>query len=173
MKGLAVAAAGCLTIAACADNAILEVELDLPPRPSTTPLYAFVQARAADKFPLPDPWGGSDLGAVELGDARYVDSISLLTSETNVDVNIKVRFCEDPRCTSIPDDNAPECWFHLEHPFYVGKRTFWSARVAAIPMDGDAHHRTEVLVDRCQIRGCVEGDLSDYCRVDGRHLCED
>ena len=44
----------------CADNAILEIELDLPANTSGSPTYAFVQTRSADTIDFSVGWGGSD-----------------------------------------------------------------------------------------------------------------
>jgi hypothetical protein len=81
---------------------------------------------------------------------------------------IKVRFCASPTCTSIGDDRAPECWYLLEHPFYVGEITAWRTSITS---EAECAGTTQ-RVERCEIAGCVTGELSSYCRVDGRHLCE-
>ena len=157
--------------AGCAQNAALEVRLDLPAGPTDgTTTYVLTQPRRAAENPFMDEWRGDDLTAIELSPGeRLEDHISVLSDDDATDLHIKVRFCSSPSCTAIEDDMAPEHWYKLDHPFYIGARTFWSVTIDSIPIDRDT---TAAEVDRCQIRGCVDGDLSSYCRVDGRHLCE-
>jgi hypothetical protein len=156
----------------CVQNAALELELTLPPGPTAgAPVYALIQPRRSTD-PFEDEWRASDdPEALELAPGEpTLDHISVLSQDDTIDLHLKVRFCSTPTCSVIEDDGAPESRFSLEHPFYIGKRTFWSASIDAIPtMTGAV---TEV--DKCVIRGCIEGILGSYCR-DGtdRHVCED
>ena len=163
LLGLLVVASG------CAQNAILELEIDLPQRPSDTPIFAFVQARRGDTHPFESDWGGDDLPAVELlPDQRHTTTMSLIADEDGFDAHLKVRFCGSPKCTDIADGRAPARWYRIEHPFYVGERTFWQVSIAAVPTTPDGALEE---VDRCAIRGCIEGTLSSYCDAAGRHFC--
>ncbi len=157
--------------AGCAQNASLEITLNLPQGPSDgSTVYVLTQPRAAAENPFADEWRGDDLPAVELDPMTDIqDHISVLSTDDTTDLNIKVRFCANPNCTDIADDMAPERWFQLEHPFYIGARTFWTADITEIPTMRDS---SPTIVGMCAIRGCVDGDSSSYCRTDGRHLCE-
>lgn len=158
-----------LCAAGCTQNAILEMAIDLPSVDEGVVLHAQPQMRVASMNPHAEEWRGEDLEAIELGSERIVDEISLVAEEDEVDVAVKVRFCTTPSCTSLDDADAPERWYLLEHPFYLGRRTEWAVRIEEVPAARDT---SPLVVGRCDIRGCVEGDLSSYCRVDGRHLCE-
>jgi hypothetical protein len=160
-----------LGLAGCAQNAALEITLDLPPGPSDgTTVYVLTQPRSAAENPFTDEWRGDDLPAIELMPGMAIeDQISVLSTDDSTDLNLKVRFCANENCTAIEDDMAPERWYALEHPFYIGERTYWSVSIPTIPTMRDTE---PTPVEMCDIRGCVDGDLSSYCRVDGRHLCE-
>jgi hypothetical protein len=164
-----VAAVGCI------NNAAFELEIGLPPGPTGDPVFALLQPRDAAENPFGDEWRGDDLQAIQLipGMAQ-TDNISILSKDGDVDLALKVRFCVSPTCGDLMDASAPERWFEFEHPFYIGARTSWrppmgSEEILAIPTVSDS---TPLIIARCQIRGCVDGELSSYCRTDGRHLCE-
>lgn len=178
---LGLAAAGCAGEGP-APNAALELELDLPPS-SGTLQHAVVQIRSAAMNPPCVDWDGRDLEPTVLAVAeRTVDHISVLSSDDSIDVNLKVRFCEDPRCNSFADADAPAVWFAIEHPFYLRERTRWGARIDTVPTGPPCDAATcrdnpsactATAIDRCQIRGCVTGDpASSYCTMDGAHFCE-
>ncbi len=156
----------------CTLNAAFELELDLPAGPvGGPPVYVLIQPRSAAENPFPDEWRGDDLDSIELTDTPSSDHISILSGRDDIDLAVKARFCASPTCTDLDDDMAPERWFLFEHPFYIGARTSWNAdpQIDAIPTTSDT---TPFRVERCQIKGCVEGELSNYCRTDNRHLCE-
>jgi hypothetical protein len=155
----------------CAQNSALEVSIDLPPGPTDgTSTFVLIQPRSAAENPFMDEWRGDDLDAVELlPGERLVDEVSVLSTDDTINLHLKVRFCSSPSCTAIEDDMAPERWFKLTHPFYIGQTTSWDTMIPVVPADRDT---TETCIVKCQIQGCVDGVLSSYCRVDGRHLCE-
>ncbi len=82
---------------------------------------------------------------------------------------MKVRFCVNPTCTDIADDMAPERWFALEHPFYLGERTSWTATISEVPSGRDT---APFIAPRCVIEGCADAELGSYCHPDDTHLCE-
>lgn len=170
LAALALAGFG-LFASGCAQNAALELKILLPPAPTDgSQVFVLIQPRSAADNPFEDEWRGDDLEAIELvpGDT-YPDHVSVMSTEDATDLNLKVRFCASPNCTDIEDDTAPELWYALGHPFYIGERTSWSTTISEIPTERDTAPEE---VDRCQIEGCVDGPLSSYCRGDGRHLCE-
>jgi len=169
MTRLLSALALAIVLSGCPENAILEIELDLPPANTMEQQFALTQMRRGDMNPFNEDWAGEDLPAIQLGAERQVDRISLVSDDDEVDVHIKVRFCSTDICSELADADAPERWYQLEHPFYLGHRTEWAERIEMVPAAKDT---TPTVVERCLIRGCVEGFLRSYCRVDGRHLCE-
>lgn len=160
------------SLSGCVQNAALELEITLPPGPASgPPVYALTQPRSSTN-PFTDDWLASDdPDAIELSpDGPTVDHISVLSHDDTIDLHLKVRFCSTPACSVIADDGAPEARYILDHPFYIGKRTYWTTTIDAIPTMTGA----PIEVDKCVIRGCIEGVLGSYCR-DGtdRHVCEE
>lgn len=185
-----------LSVSGCVQNAVLEIEVELPERPvgegaacvlpadcdvaaglacvegSCAPrAFVQIQPRDAADNPFEDDWVGGDLETVELlAGERIIDMVSVVTTNVDADVNVKVRFCTTRTCSALEDAMAPERRFQLQHPFYVGERTLWVADIPDVPASFDS---VPTVIDRCDIRGCVGGgDLTDYCRLDGRHVCE-
>ena len=164
----------------CTLNAAFELEIGLPPGPTAGPtMWALLQPRNAAENPFPDVWRGDDLDPIELIPSMpQTDRISILSSREDVDLALKVRFCISQTCTELADDEAPERWIEFEHPFYIGARTSWkppmdSPEITVIPPPRMMMETLPILdIPRCSIRGCVDGELSSYCRTDGRHLCE-
>lgn len=162
------------TAAGCAENAILEVELDVPAQPSTEPpLYAFVQIRD-EGWRFEEGWAAAarDWEGVALGPDRQVLDYSAIAGEDALpSLHVKVRFCLDPACSRHDEEMDPALWYRLETPFYSSKRTYWRASVPSIPVDVPTAPR---VVDRCEIGGCfdVPPDTTSYCRSDGTHFCE-
>jgi hypothetical protein len=189
----------------CTENAALEISLDLPLSRTETlrdggmapRQFAFVQIRRASDNPFDVDWDGRDMDPVQLsGEDRTVDQFTVLSEDDTVDLNLKIRFCIDPGCNGFEDQPAPAVWFAIEHPFYIGERTFWEASttgmreplIETIPMAdptdivcnpacddfhcGPPETTTDCdinFVDRCEVRGCVSGDFSPsgYCRMGG------
>lgn len=165
------ALASAFLAAGCAQNAALEIAIELPAGPADgSRVFVLVQPRKAADNPFEDEWRGDDLAAVELLEGEsFVDNISVMSTDDTTDLNLKVRFCASPNCTAIEDDTAPELWYALQHPFYIGERTSWGVEIFEIPLARDTEPD---VVEKCQIKGCVDGPLSSYCRMDERHLCE-
>jgi len=157
-------------LSGCASDGVLELSLDLPPNPDPDRIYAFTQARDAADNPILDEWrDDADLDGIELGTARTEDQISLRSVQGGIDVNVKVTFCATPRCTDLSDATAPQLLYTLKSPVYVGSRTRYTLTIAALPTTRDPRV-TEV--DKCDVAGCVGGELRSYCRGDGTHFCE-
>lgn len=161
-----------LASSGCGENAILEMTLTMPAIDGSAPRrFAFIQVRRADTFPFSATWlAADDVPAVSLGDTAQEDAISVVTETDAVDVHVRVRFCVSDDCSQLTDASAPEAQFVLEHPFYLGERTRWSGAITEVPLTTE----DPMMVDRCQIRGCVQGpDATSYCRSSGTHFCED
>lgn len=126
-----------LASSGCTENAILELQFELPAAPpddgTGEPWYAMVQVRRASDHPFEIPWTGGDLEAIELTGERRWDCISVQSFDESVDLNVRVRFCRSPTCLNLADGTLKERWYHLEHPFYIGRRTYWSTSIPGIP----------------------------------------
>lgn len=164
----------CVTLAAlggCAQNAVLELQLMLPASTDAIPYFALVQVRRGADNPFEVDWAGSDIDAVALANQPQRVQVSVVSSAPDTDVHLKIRFCRAPGCDAIDDASAPELWFALEHPFYLGRRTAWAACIEQVPPPGPPER--PVRVDRCQIRGCIAGgSAATYCTASGAHFCE-
>jgi hypothetical protein len=156
-----------LLLAGCGGDAdvvaSLELRVDLPAAGAAT--HALVEVGPELGGPFDTGFPEAPLASVALGSSRMEDAISVLTGDAALDVKVRVRFCGDAACA---DATAPAQRFILRDPFYAGERTFY--RIFAEDPSIDVPDPVEV--DRCQIRGCVEGDLSTYCDGTGMHFCE-
>ena len=175
---LAVAASSAM---GCAQNAVFELTLDLPPRPASvpagTPMYAFPQLRSGTTEAFMDRWAGQDpLTGVELlPGERTTMQISVIGNadiETRP-VRLKTQFCVDPRCNGFGDDRgAPIECVELERVFYVGKYTSYPHQILDVPTATDCTAGV-IAIERCLVHGCRDGDTANYCRLeDGTHFCE-
>lgn len=165
---LAIACLGLAALSGCARNAVLEVELDLPPGP--TDRFAVVQFETADGF---DSTWLAQYPGTPLGSGRQTVEYSLITESPNERLRVKVNFCTTPDCTGLDDtfDRAPAVWYELERSFYIGERTRWVVTIDTLPIDPPS---APMSVGRCQIQGCIEatGTTTTFCRLDGTHYCE-
>jgi len=151
---LALAVAG---LGGCAQNAILELQIELPPNPPGETWFAQIQVRQA---PASDPlsnfainWmGGSDLRTVPLTTVSQWDCTSVESSDPTVSVHVKVRFCRAEDCLDLMDGDPPERLYSLETPFYIGSRTYHQIMVSNVPAC--------TTTDDCTAGGvgvCIEG----------------
>lgn len=171
MTRLVVALALVLPVAGCADNAILELEVDLPASPMGEETYAFIQVRT-DELGFDVPWSGADpVDGFLLGPTRSTQPISIVAAPRDYDRNVRVRatFCSQPRCDGFGDDIAPERRLEIEHPFYSTRRTAATWRIEDVPADTV---ETPDLIQRCEVAGCRDGTTREHCRRDGTHFCE-
>lgn len=158
-----------LCLAACADNAILEVELDLPAATGTQ-MFAYVQSRSADTIDFGTEWAGADAPeGFLLTSGGSVQHVSFVTSGPAMtrQLGIRVRFCSDRVCGAIADTTAPEAQFVIERAFYRGHRT--TLRLTVVPTAMPTTHTT---ITKCDVAGCTTGTATSYCYADGRHFCE-
>lgn len=156
----------------CAENAFLELELVLPPARDTHQ-FALVQARSAGQFPFDVVWKGNDPPAIRLGAAPVTDRLSVESEQDDVDLHVRIRYCETEGCTSTTEGMVPESRFLIEDPFYIGEHTYLTLQVNELPPDFDPETPPEPIeIDRCAVRGCVSGDSTpNYCS-NSVHPCE-
>ena len=155
----------------CARNAVLELEVDLPPGP--TGRFAVLQFENQDSEFLA-AWGGSDAWpGTPLTAERQTVRYSIVSEAVATRVRVKVNFCTTADCSALDDapDRVPALWYEIERAFYVGRQTEWLLSIPTVPIDPpDA----PVTVERCQIGGCISAPptTGSYCRFDGTHYCE-
>ena len=174
MRGVVV---GGLLLGGCAENAILELQVELPAAPpddgTGRPWFAQVQVRDSSQA-LALPWSSRrDLEPLELGSAPRWDCSSIQSFDEGIDLHLRVRFCRSPDGLEAPGDARMERWYRLDHPFYIGRRTYWQTRIHEVPecmSDGDCANDPEIgPVGVCTdgVCGCV---VSDECP--GSMTCE-
>lgn len=159
-------------LAGCSDNAVLEVDLGLPA--SAEPgIYAYVQfddgeASFTSQWVNPDDWPGTEL----TGSTQRVQ-YSAVSERFDIDLLIKVRFCQSPTCDRPGDEDTVSrgVVYRVQHPFYRGSRTEWATTIDEVPPGPPTE---EILVDRCSVAGCITGaPPSGFCSEEtGQHFCE-
>jgi hypothetical protein len=174
-----------LALCACARNAILELEIDLPPQPDGAPsLTAVVQASTRADFgedwsALPIETGVSLASSCTRADPplpcneRMLDPecsaiASIVSNSEDSPLYVRVRFCEDESCAAANDESAVEQRIEIEHPFYVGRYTQARSCIEEVPLATDPD---PLVIERCQVR-CRDGNAAQHCRLDGTHFCE-
>ncbi|HHH30471.1 MAG TPA: hypothetical protein ENK57_19310 [Polyangiaceae bacterium] len=173
-----------LGTAGCARNAILEVEITLPPRAGEAQ-YALIELNPDElgDMPFEVQWAAVPLEPLALGDAPVSTSVSVIAEGYAGDALLRIRFCRSPDCAEIlpPSDPQQEVRYRIERPFYTGARTRVNLMVP-LPSPAPAPRGcVEVVtseptylctVERCAVQGCASGDVvSNYCIAD-RHYCE-
>lgn len=163
-----------LALSACARNAALEVEIEVPPADAAAPSrYAVVQFETAAQSFESDWRGANEYPGALLGTDPQTLRYTVLSESPETVVQVKVLFCTTADCTGADDspDRTPALWYRLERSLYVGERTRWRVRIASVPSDPPT---TPIDVDKCEIEGCIRagGSETSFCRLSGEHYCE-
>ncbi|MEZ4253297.1 MAG: hypothetical protein R3B99_34245 [Polyangiales bacterium] len=169
------ASCGALVALGCASpNAILEVELTLPPvfddGTSTPQRFASVVARrGTGEFDLLWSTSATTEGFRLDDETTTVQTASVVSEEAfDEPLSLKVVFCATTPCR---DGEGVSHWFEVERAFYPGEVTKVRLDVSADPTSGSTAPAT---VARCRVEGCGTGDPtspSGFC-FGGRHFCE-
>ncbi len=158
---------------ACARNAVLEVELTVPPQPAGPPRFVVVQFET-DDVGFEEDWRRSEsYPGAPLGTEAEVLRYSVVSEDPSTVVLVKVHFCVSEDCSALEDarDRVPAIWYRLERSLYVGERTTWREEIAAVPLDPPSG---ATIVEKCAIEGCIStgSAASSFCRLSGAHYCE-
>lgn len=158
-----------LTSVGCAENAFLELQIQLPPAPPSFPMtppdeppegwFAQVQVTGSD-IPLEIAVMGNPLESetIELTGAPVWDCISVESGDESVDLNVRVRFCLTANCLGLAEAGTRrERWYTIEHPFYVGQRTYHQIVIDQVP--------------ECEVNADCAG--WGVCGADGQCTCTD
>ncbi|MCU0677277.1 MAG: hypothetical protein MUE69_31375 [Myxococcota bacterium] len=177
-------------LTACAEpNAVLDVRMRLPAVEGRTIAHVQVGTEAESFDEL---WGTEpilfDLDVTESDSCNVSFSVEAPTARSDRarldELRIKIWFCPSDAPTCSEDSGAPVWRITLERPLYAGERTEWVLGDEAcapltegsrLPMTVDPAFTLDV--DRCQIRGCVDGDAAagrDFCLEADRaeHACD-
>jgi hypothetical protein len=160
-------------LSACGpSNAILEVELVLPPvfdDGGTPQRFASVVARrGTGEFDL--LWSTSAATEGFLLEGTSTMQVASVISDDGFEepLSVKVVFCPSSPCR---DGDGPSHWFEIERAFYVGERTKVRLDVSQDPSMGS---ESPTSIARCRVEGCGTGDPtspSGFC-IGGRHFCD-
>ncbi len=155
----------------CAQNAFLELQLDLPPAPTSEEWFAQTQVTNEEGHPFAVSWMGGDIPSVPLrAGERTTDCISVEGTDDSINLHVRVRFCKSADCLSLEDVARRERWYRLNHPFYIGRRTFHAIRIDAVPecaVDADCGGLgvcSDMGVCECRAQtDCADGFVCEEC----------
>ncbi len=158
-------------IASCARNAIIEIELTLPPLPAgQPPTYAVVMV-VDDEHDFDSVNIEPQNPGTLLGDRQQEIYLSVVTERPDGAMRMVVYFCSNTVCEGGDVPRLPQVRYRFVRATYIGHRTRWRGRIDAIPPAGGPF--SETCVDRCEIEGCIEGS-GTFCRSeDGTHYCQE
>jgi hypothetical protein len=156
-------------LSGCADpleNAILEVDLELPPNTTPVePLHAVVQAEPGPPDFL-EPWA-AEPASFTMERAPSAARFSVVSETAHAAIGIKVRFCEDLRCGLASDARAPEVHVRVEQPFHLREYSAIALALADIPPAFET-----LAVGKCEVRACTEDERPTYCDARDVHVCD-
>lgn len=157
-------------LTACAENAVLEIQLTHPPAPADDtgiPWYALVGVRAGDGDVSTDYRGSGGVSGTLLDTADFTtDCISVNTRDPDQELDVVVEYCRNAACTHPLDPaRPPSRAFHIDTPFYRGQRTFFTQLIDRIPAcTSDA----DCAVGQCTAEGiCGCASAEDCCPPEG------
>ena len=161
-RALIVAAGLAVVLGGCARNAVLELEIELPPEEGLALAELYVLSDYTDFSDA--AWTEAQLEPLtELGDVARVDIVAEGASIERA-LGLRIRLCTAEPCPA----GAPEQLVRIDRAFYVGERTWLRIPLPATPV-----RDPELLIfDRCEVGGCLDGDTLSYCRLDESHYCE-
>ncbi len=171
----------------CAQNAVLEIEMQLPslgPDGAATPFteasvrFALDTDGVENDIATFDAWTAGDgptPRAFTLSESRQDDPprrsfpsnlrLSVRTGQIDADLLLQIRFC---RPNGICD-GAPELRYHVEHPFYRGQRTF--LRTGPLDAAGGSYtyNLTQDFPELCHQPSTVDPNVRVIwrCRIEG------
>ncbi len=175
----------------CAQNSVLEIEMQLPTRaagggtgaPDALVRVALDTDGSANDGATFDAWNDGSATSIpstlafSLGQDRCAESpqrtfpcnlrMSLATTNLDADAIVQIRFCNAALGTC--DQNAPELRYHIEHPFYRGQRTFFRTGPTSASTGSYTYNLTDDFPELCEQPAGV--DLATRaiwrCRIEG------
>ncbi len=198
-----------IAFAGCAEPApgVLEVAIEVTspePEGGTLPWWTteagdwphlFVQFRpATSEWPLESIWHPTPRDpepiALPLASECAADptrcrfTFSVVSDRTDIDLNIKIRFCavitpDSARCEDLGEETVVSgSYVRIERPFYPGKRTWWNTWFFGVP---PLEPPVMATVSKCDVAGCSEdagwnwdGWIRNYCLgASDKHFCEE
>ncbi len=170
------AVAGSVGISACADNAVLDLSIVVPPR-TTAANTAVLDVRPASGFDLEgSDWPSSAAFpelSVELGATPLRIEASVPAEHVDQDLLVRVRFCATAGCAT----GSPAVCYRLARPFHGGRLSVFHTELVAIPEAAPVGLCSwpPIEIDRCSI-GCAEGRPwgpgASFCDDEGLHTCD-
>lgn len=168
-----------LALAGCAENAILELTVELPDAatagaPGAT--FALVQVavgRSDDPRSLFRVGSTSD-ASFALSSAPSTERMSVVAGGADLTepLTVRVVYCRERGC--LPRDEDRVAYFEIERAFYQGRYTQVDLLVLTA-LSTLADPATVTRIERCDVEGCREGNPTTWCEVtlpDAPHFCE-
>jgi hypothetical protein len=180
------ASALALLACGCAQNAIFELYVELPPPVRVTAATSMDEARFARVLMLPGAvtadllWDGPRSRIATLGtDPSWIGlSVTRGVAGESDPISVRVAYCAT---SGDCESNDPSDW--LGHQDLVIGRVFYTGRTSCFAVTQDDADLTDGLtlaatrtVDACSVGGCVEAplDTTIFCSSPGRpetHFC--
>ena len=175
MKRLALSLA--ILLSGCAENAILELTLELPPaadvgRADATHVVVDVATDGSEEVPPDSAFPLSGAFRAAAADAPNRVPVSLVAGGERLEAPlwVRVRYCGAPDCAAIGDDAPPTAYVRIDRPFWLGQV---SEATAALPGPWDDPEVARLA--KCDVRACADPRFTSgepTCTGDGRHWCE-
>ncbi len=160
-----------VSLAGCADDGILEIELALPRAADACgATEVAVEARIPPEGScfFDQDWFDGDSAVLALADTGSSERVSVVASSDDVarPLCVRLRACDGAGCPPPDVTIGVRAEITIERAFYVGQYT--SVALGPVDLCADSSEG----IGRCAVAGCAEGARDDYCTPDGRHLCE-
>ncbi len=172
---VAALAALALLCAACTENAVFDLDVELPAAGTLvggTAIGAVTVQLESDTTDFESDWAADVPSAtVTLGATPQTLRLSVLAQPAQLTrpLAVRVLYCETlAACEGTPADPRTELQFVLPRVFYEGVVTRYRLDATTPPATTPV---TPAEIDRCDIAGCREGEMATWC-TDGVHLCE-
>lgn len=173
--------AAALMLTGCAQNAILEVELDLPASNAAAAdvRYVVVQGRSGEVDFATEWAGGGIAGGLELAPASQTVVVGIEADDSNEitdPLSLRIRYCRDETCTDPGDDDVQEVRVRIARAFYQGEYTELAKDLITLPpvmACTSCPVEGPIDIEKCDVRGCREGDTAYNCTGDDVHFCEE
>lgn len=171
----------------CARNAMLELDVVVPPQTVADRPFAYIEVSSDissfDESPF-SIQGTANLDVMDGGTAPF----AVLTGDESTEVRVRVRYCRSASCSDIDDVRAfeegtePGLFYSFERAFYIGAVTSYTLEVGPLSAEQPLAMTSVSTICRCQVAGCATTlpggsycrGTSDVCDSDPTHthFCE-
>ncbi len=171
---------GIALMTGCADNAVFDLEITLPPSSAPTTIELDVRPGGTEGFDVDwAPTSAFPTARFELAGDRPTRVLESIVAESiEQDALVRIRFCPPAGCAGLAGDAAPVTCLRFERPFHRGVRSIYRSTLGEEPpppAPGQFCSQPPRTVTRCEV-GCGDGDWHDvptngFC-IEGAHVCD-